>query len=291
MDILEKIKEQFPNFSKGQRSIARFIAEHYDQAAYITASKLGDEVSVSESTVVRFAFELGYDGYPQMQKDLQELVRHTLTSVQRIEVAGTRIGETDILRKVMQADIEKLRLSLEEADSEAFESSVEAIVNASRIYIIGVRSSSALASFLYFYLNLMRENVFYVNSSTVSETFEQIMRIDSNDVVIGMSFPRYSRRTAQAMRFAKDRGASTIAITDSAKSPLAQTADMSLLALSDMASFVDSLVAPLSVINALIVAVGMRKKDDVKKTFNLLEQIWSDYHVYDTSFGPGKDKE
>ena len=280
-DILTAIQNQMPSFSKGQRLIARFILDSYDKAAFMTASRLGKTVNVSESTVVRFAAELGYDGYPSMQKALQEMIRGKLTSIQRMEVANDRIGDQDVLSTVLQADMEKIRLTLEETDREDFDQAVDAILSARRIYIVGARSAAALAEFLGFYFRLIFDEVVLVQTTSVSGTFEQMLRVGEKDVVIGISFPRYSSRTVQAMRFARDRGARVLAITDSAASPLTGTASVTLTAKSDMASFVDSLVAPLSLINALIVAVGRRKKTDVSRTFSTLERIWSDYGVYE----------
>ncbi len=280
-DILTAIQNQMPSFSKGQRLIARFILDSYDKAAFMTASRLGKTVNVSESTVVRFAAELGYDGYPSMQKALQEMIRGKLTSIQRMEVANDRIGDQDVLSTVLQADMEKIRLTLEETDREDFDQAVDAILSARRIYIVGARSAAALAEFLGFYFRLIFDEVVLVQTTSVSGTFEQMLRVGEKDVVIGISFPRYSSQTVQAMRFARDRGARVLAITDSAASPLTGTASVTLTAKSDMASFVDSLVAPLSLINALIVAVGRRKKTDVSRTFSTLERIWSDYGVYE----------
>ena len=275
-DILSVIQNSMPTFSKGQRLIARFILESYDKAAFMTASKLGKTVNVSESTVV-----LGYDGYPSMQKALQEMIRNKLTSIQRIEVANDRIGNQDILSMVMQSDIEKIRMTLEETDRASFRQAVDAILSAHRIYILGVRSAAALADFLGFYFNLIFDNIVLVHTTSASEIFEQLLRVGPEDVVIGISFPRYSSRTVKAMRFAKDRGANVIALTDSEASPLAEAATETLLAKSDMASFVDSLVAPLSLVNALIVAVGRRRNEDVEQIFADLEQIWSEYGVYE----------
>ena len=280
-DILSVIQNSMPTFSKGQRLIARFILESYDKAAFMTASKLGKTVNVSESTVVRFAAELGYDGYPSMQKALQEMIRNKLTSIQRIEVANDRIGNQDILSMVMQSDIEKIRMTLEETDRASFRQAVDAILSAHRIYILGVRSAAALADFLGFYFNLIFDNIVLVHTTSASEIFEQLLRVGPEDVVIGISFPRYSSRTVKAMRFAKDRGANVIALTDSEASPLAEAATETLLAKSDMASVVDSLVAPLSLVNALIVAVGRRRNEDVEQIFADLEQIWSEYGVYE----------
>ena len=280
-DLITKIQSELPGFSKGQKQIARFILEHYDKAAFMTASRLGVTVGVSESTVVRFATELGYDGYPHLQRALQEMIRNKLTSVQRMEVAGDRMGGRDVLQTVLHADTDMIRVTLDEIDRDAFQGAVDALMGAKRIYILGVRSSSALASFLGFYINLLFENVTLVHTNSVSEIFEQVLRVGPGDVLFGISFPRYSKRTLSAMKYARDRGARVIALTDSQLSPLARVADHVLLARSDMASFVDSLVAPLSVINALIVAVGMSRRDEIEQTFNKLERIWEEYDVYE----------
>lgn len=280
-DLITKIQSELPGFSKGQKQIARFILEHYDKAAFMTASRLGVTVGVSESTVVRFATELGYDGYPHLQRALQEMIRNKLTSVQRMEVAGDRMGGRDVLQTVLHADMDMIRMTLDEIDRDAFQGAVDALMGAKRIYILGVRSSSALASFLGFYFNLLFENVTLVHTNSVSEIFEQVLRVGPGDVLFGISFPRYSKRTLSAMKYARDRGARVIALTDSQLSPLARVADHVLLARSDMASFVDSLVAPLSVVNALIVAVGMSRRDEIEQTFNKLERIWEEYDVYE----------
>ena len=280
-DLITKIQSELPGFSKCQKQIARFILEHYDKAAFMTASRLGVTVGVSESTVVRFATELGYDGYPHLQRALQEMIRNKLTSVQRMEVAGDRMGGRDVLQTVLHADTDMIRVTLDEIDRDAFQGAVDALMGAKRIYILGVRSSSALASFLGFYFNLLFENVTLVHTNSVSEIFEQVLRVGPGDVLFGISFPRYSKRTLSAMKYARDRGARVIALTDSQLSPLARVADHVLLARSDMASFVDSLVAPLSVINALIVAVGMSRRDEIEQTFNKLERIWEEYDVYE----------
>lgn len=280
-DILTVIQENMSTFSKGQKRIANYILESYDKAAFMTASKLGKTVSVSESTVVRFASELGYDGYPNMQKSLQKMIRNRLTSVQRIEVSYDRFGDQDVLTSVLQSDIDKIRMTLEEVDHQSFENAVEAIVKARRIYIIGVRSSASIATFLHFYLNLIFDNVVLIGASTASEVYENLIKVGAEDVVIGISFPRYSSRTVHGMKFAKDQGATTIAITDSEASPLASTATYTLKARSDMASFVDSLVAPLSLVNALLVAVSRKKNEDLSNTFQKLEKIWEEYGVYE----------
>ena len=280
-DILTVIQENMSTFSKGQKRIANYILESYDKAAFMTASRLGKTVSVSESTVVRFAAELGYDGYPSMQRSLQKMIRNRLTSVQRIEVSNDRIGDQDLLSSVLQSDIEKIRLTLEEVDRQSFDRAVDAIVSARKIYIMGVRSSASLATFLSFYFNLIFDNVISVAANTASEVFETMLRVGAEDVVIGVSFPRYSSRTVQAMNFARDRGATTIAITDSEASPLAPISNYTLKARSDMAFFVDSLVAPLSLVNALLVAVSRKKNDDLAHTFQTLEDIWDEYGVYE----------
>ena len=280
-DILAVIQENMGSFSKGQKKIAGFILESYDKAAFMTASRLGRRVGVSESTVVRFASELGYDGYPDMQRSLQKMIRNRLTTVQRIEVTNDRLGGQDLLSMVLQSDIEKIRATLEELDRDSFCRAVDAIVSARKIYIIGVRSSAAIASFLHFYCNLIFDNVVLVSANTASEIFESLLRVGAGDVVIGVSFPRYSSRTVQAMSFARDRGAATVAITDSEASPLAAISTYNLMARSDMVSFVDSLVAPLSLVNALLVAVSQRKNDELARTFQNLEDIWDEYNVYE----------
>ena len=280
-DILTAIQDNMSSFSKGQKKIAGFILESYDKAAFMTASRLGKRVGVSESTVVRFASELGYDGYTDMQRSLQKMIRNRLTTVQRIEVTNDRLGDQDLLSMVLQSDIDKIRQTLEELDRESFNRAVDAIVSARKIYIIVVRSAAAIASFLHFYLNLIFDNVVLVSASTASEIFESLLRVGEGDVVIGVSFPRYSSRTVQAMSFARDRGAATVAITDSEASPLIPISQYLLMARSDMASFVDSLVAPLSLVNALLVAVSQRKNDELARTFRTLEDIWEEYNVYE----------
>lgn len=280
-DILTVIQENMPTFSKGQKRIASYILESYDKAAFMTASKLGKTVNVSESTVVRFASELGYDGYPSMQKSLQKMIRNRLTSVQRIEVSYDRFGDQDVLTSILQSDIEKIRLTLEEVDHQSFDKAVNAIVSARKLYIIGVRSSNSIATFLHFYFNLIFDNVVMVAANTASEMFENLVRVGAEDVVIGVSFPRYSSRTVQAISYARDQGATTISITDSEASPLAPISTYTLKARSDMASFVDSLVAPLSLVNALLVAVSRKKDEELAHTLQKLEKIWDEYGVYE----------
>lgn len=282
-DLFTIINERQQGLSKGHKLIANFIISHYDKAAFMTAQKLGLTVGVSESTVVRFATELGYDGYPALQRALQGLMRNKLTAVQRIEVMNDRITRDDVLERVLGLDIEKIRRTLEETSTEDFDRAVDMITSCDTIYILAARSTAPLASFMSYYFTLIFPNVRLVNNSTTSEMFEQIMNIDNNDVLIGISFPRYSRQTVKALQYAQSKGAHVIALTDSITSPLAQYADTLLLAHSDMASFVDSLVAPLSLINALIVAVSITDTDRVSKNFERLEQIWEEYDVYEKS--------
>lgn len=284
-NILKQIELGMPSFSKGQKLIANYITEHYDKAAYMTAAKLGSIVKVSESTVVRFAIELGFDGYPELQQALQEMVRTRLTSFQRMEVTNDRIGDGDVLSKVLLADADKLRHTLDTINREDFDSAVEKIVNAKRIYIMGVRSSASLAGFLNYNLRMIFDDVKVVETTSGSEVFEEIMGIGSDDVMIAISFPRYSKRIINAVDYAKHAGADVIAITDSNMSPIAHEADCCLTAQSDMASFVDSLVAPLSIINAIIVAVSRKKKDELAVRLRRLEQIWDEYDVYDKTHG------
>ena len=270
-----------PGFSKGQKLIANYIVNHFDKAAFMTASKLGTTVGVSESTVVRFASEIGFEGYPELQKALQELIRNKLTTVQRMDVTNEQLENANVLTKVLSKDIERVRRTMEETSQADFSAAVETICAARNIYILGVRSSGALAQFLSFYFNHIFPSVKHINTSSRAEMFEQIMRIGKEDVFIAISFPRYSKRTLSAMKYAKDCGARVVALTDSRLSPLTRFADHTLIAKSDMASFVDSLVAPLSVINALIVAVGMGKQLEIEGTFNKLESIWDEYQVYE----------
>lgn len=270
---------KFPRLSKGQKLIAEYILKHYDKAAFMTAAKLGISVGVSESTVVRFANELGFSGYPKLQKALQELIKNKLTTVQRIELSNDFISEETALKGVLKSDMENIRATLEKINHKTFEEVVNSIFSAKRIYILGLRSSTALADFLGFYLGLIIENVKIVGYG-ISDIFEQMINVSEGDLVIGIGFPRYAARTIEALSFAQSRGAKVVAITDSLLSPLAARADYTLIAQSNMASFVDSLVAPLSVINALIIAVGLREKEKISNTFNNLEDIWQEYQVY-----------
>ncbi len=279
-NLLSIMNEHMSEFSKGQKLIANFIAEHYDKAAFMTASKLGVTVGVSESTVVRFATELGYDGYPKMQKAMQEMIRDKLTSVQRIDVTKNRIADESVLEAVLNSDIEKIRRTIEETSKEDFRQAVSAISHAKTIYIFAVRSSAALASFLGYYYSLIFDNVKVISNYGESEIYEKLFRISEEDVIIGISFPRYSNAAIKAMTFARRRGAKVIALTDSMTSPLVELSNYVLIAKSDMASVVDSLVAPLSMINALIVATVITRDNDVKDTFGKLENIWQEYEVY-----------
>ena len=280
-DILSTIHNQMGSFSKGQRRIAQYIESSYDKAAFMTASRLGKMVSVSESTVVRFAVELGFDGYPSMQKALQEMVRNKLTSVQRIEVTNDRLGDQDVVSMVLQADWESIRMTSEALDRRVLDQAVEAILRAKNIYIVGVRSSAVIATFMSFYFRNIFDNVHLVSSSATSEMIEQMLHVSQGDVVIGISLPRYSSRTVQLMEFARDSGAEVVAITDSLEAPAAKRADHTLLAKSDMVSVVDSLVAPMSLVNALIVAIGQKKKAELSRIFENLEGIWQEYEVYE----------
>ena len=288
MNLLTQINDRMSSFSKGQKLIANFITEHYDKAAFMTASKLGTTVGVSESTVVRFATELGYDGYPKMQKAMQEMIRDKLTSVQRIEVTKSRIGTSDIISNVLNKDTEKIRKTIEETSKEDFAKAVTSIARAKTIYIFAVRSAAALASFLGYYYSLIFENVKVISNYGETEIYEKLFRIDENDVIIGISFPRYSNAAVKAMTFAHRRGAKVIAITDSMTSPLCSLSDYVLIAKSDMASVVDSLVAPLSLINALIVATVLELGTEVENTFGRLESIWEEYDVYRNKSGEEK---
>lgn len=280
-NLMARIARSMPDMSKGQRAIASFILGNYDRAAYMTAARIGEEANVSESTVVRFAMELGFEGYPHFQKVLQEELKVKLTSVQRLKASAKLADHGDILGAVLQSDIDKLKRTYDRIDRNAFNAAVELILKANRIYILGVRSAAPLAAFMGFYFNLIFDNVRLVHTTSVSEMFEQILAVRAGDVVIGVSFPRYSKRTIKAMAYARSTGASVLAITDKANTPIADSADICLLAPSDMASFVDSLVAPLSVINALIAAIGYRRQEHVTQTLEKLERIWDEYDVYD----------
>ena len=280
-DILTTLQEKMPEFSKGQRRIAHYILNSYDKAAFMTANCLGKNVGVSESTVVRFAVDLGVDGYPSMQKAMQEMVLNRLTSVQRIEVANDRMKDQDVLSMVIHSDIEKLRQTEENISREEFTNAVNAILKAKRVYILGVRSVAPLANFLGYYLNYMFNNVHVISGLSAGEMFEKIVNVNSQDVVIAFSFPRYSASTTKGARYCCSAGATVIGITDSKLSPLGQCCDHVLVAKSDMVSLVDSLVAPLSIINALIVAIAAKREKELSRTFETLERIWDEYEVYE----------
>ncbi|WP_297870645.1 MurR/RpiR family transcriptional regulator [uncultured Oscillibacter sp.] len=279
-NIIHVIQSNMDGFSKGQKRIAAYILENYDKAAFMTASRLGSLAGVSESTVVRFAFELGYDGYPNMQRALQEMIRSRLTSTQRIQAAGDIFSGQDVLPAVIQSDIDKLRLMSSQANQSEFDRVVDKLMGCRHIYIFGVRSSSFVAGYLNFYMHLLRENVTLVQSSAAGEIFEQLLRIGPGDVMLAISFPRYSKVTINTVKFARDRGASVVAITDNASSPIYQLSDAALLAPCEMISFVDSMVAPLSLMNALVVTISNRVEKDISTTFSELETIWNEYGVF-----------
>jgi len=279
-NLITLLENRMSTFSKGQKLIANFLINNYDKAAYMTASKLGVLVGVSESTVVRFAIELGFEGYPELQRSLQELIRTKLTFNQRIEVTNKRIGNGDLLEKVLLSDVEKIKTTLETISRADFESAVEKIIAAKHIYILGARSSSSLANFLFFNFNLIFDNVRYVQTTSGSEIFEHILPISEGDVMIAISFPRYTSRIINAVDYAREVGASVVALTDNKNSPIATKATEVLIAQSDMASFVDSLAAPMSVLNALIVAISRKKQAEINLRFDKLERIWEEYDVY-----------
>lgn len=279
--LLTAMEANLRHLSKGHKKIAAYISENYDKAAFMTAAALGNKVGVSESTVVRFATEMGFKGYPELQRELQQMIKSKLTAVQRMEVSESLIGDGDIISSVLSGDIELIRETAEHTSREDFRNAVQEINRARRIYILGVRSSAALAAFLAFYFNLVFDSVVLVDTSSASEMFEQMFRIGEEDVCIAISFPRYSKQTVSALRFIADRGAKIIAVTDTEKSPIALYANHLLVARSDMASVVDSLTAPLSLINALIVGVTLSRRDEVYDNFNKLEGIWDEYQVYE----------
>lgn len=280
-DILSVLQHRASSFSKGQRILANYITEAYDKAAFMTASRLGKTVGVSESTVVRFAVELGYDGYPSMQKAMQEMVLNRLTSVQRIEVANDRIGNQDVVSMVLQSDADKLRQTAELVSRDEFRTAVNKIRQARRIYILGARSAAPLANFLGYYLEFMFNNVRVITASGASEVFEKLMGLNEEDVLIAFSFPRYSAATVKGAQYSRTTGATVIGFTDSRLSPLGQNSDYVLVAKSDMVSLVDTLVAPLSVVNALIVALTSGQEQILSKKFDALERVWEEYNVYE----------
>lgn len=279
-NLLKRFEEEFLTYSKTQKRIAGYILENYDKAAFMTAGKLASVTGASESTVVRFAAELGYDGYPAMQRDLQDIIKNKLTAMQRIEITGDKV-RADVVEGVLRSDADNILATIDSIDREEFNKVCECILSAKNVYIIGVRASSALAQFLGFYLNHMLPNVHVISTISVSEVFEQIMHISEDDVFIGVSFPRYSKRTVNAMKFAHSRGAKVIALTDTEGSPLCRYADYKMTARSGMVSFADSLVAPLSLINALITALSIKKEKEVVSMLSDLEMIWDEYNVYE----------
>lgn len=280
-DLLNKISEMMPSFSKGQKLIANYILQHYDKAAYMTALKLGVTVNVSESTVVRFANRLGFEGYPQLQRSLQSHIKNRLTSIQRIDVTRSRIGTLqNPVEGVLNQDIDKIRRTMDNLSSEQFAKAVDTICSARNIYIQGAMSSGILANFMHYYLRLIFSNVSHIGAVATNELYQQMVHIGEGDVLIALSFPRYATSTIDACKFARECGANIVAITDSESSPLVQYANATLYAYSDMVSFVDSLVAPMSLINALIVALSDRNLESVENNFNKLEQLWEHTEVY-----------
>lgn len=280
LDVLSVIDENLPGMSKGHRAIATYIKEHYDVAVFMTAAKIGEEIGVSESTVVRFASNLGYDGFPDFQNNLAAWVKSRMNTVAKVGAKYGNSSQSQIIDSVLKGDIEKINDTLAQLDPNAFEMAVDALLNAKNVYIVGIRSCSPLAEFLNFYLHMIRDNVVCLNTTSVSETFEQMIRISSEDVIVGISFPRYSMRTLKALEFASDRNAKVITITDTIHSPMCMYSSINLFARSDMVSIVDSLVAPLSVINALVVAFCLKAPETVKNNLSSLEEAWSNYQVY-----------
>ena len=286
MEITELIENSLPNMSKGHKAIANYILESYDKAAYMTAAKLGEVVGVSESTVVRFTTELGYEGYPEFQKALKEELKSKLTSVQRLDFAEQFTDDFDAVSGIMSQDIQNLKDTLNSIDEAEFKKAVDSILNAGKIYIMGIRASAPLSEFMHFYLTVLFDDVVLVRSTCTNELFEQILPIGKGDVMIGISYPRYSARTINCMKYARQNGATTIAITDRDGTAMTENSDIKLLAKSSMASFVDSLTAPLSLINALLVTLGMHRKEHIKSSFESLETLWDQYRVYET----GRDR-
>lgn len=279
-DLIAKIKKDYPKLSKGQKIIAQYIISNLDKVSFMTASKLASLVGVSESTVVRFANSIGFSGYTEFQKNLQEIIKTKLTTVQRVDMTNDYSNDFDNIKNVLMSDIDNIKTTLENIDPVEFNKMIDKILSARKIYIVGLRSSTTLSEYLAFYLNFILDNVMIVNYG-VSDVFEQILNVSTEDLVIGISFPRYSKRTYDILEYAKNQNASIIALTDSRQAPIAELTDSVLLAKSNMISFVDSLVAPFSVINALIVAIGMKKKDGIKKSFDKLEKVWKEYKIYD----------
>lgn len=280
INVLSLIEDKYPKMSKSHKVIAGFIKEHYDQAVFMTAAKMGERLGISESTIVRFASGLGFKGYPEFQEELANWVKNKLNSVQRVGVKYGNSTQSEVVSQVLSADIEKINDTILNIDPEIFEASVNAILEAKNVYIIGIRSCEPLAEFLGFYLNMIRDNVKILKTTSASEIFEQMIRINEEDVVIGISFPRYSMRTLKAMEFANDRNARVVSITDSVHSPMCLYSSLNLFARSDMVSIVDSLVAPLSLINALVVTMCLKRPEEVNNNLKTLESTWNNYQVY-----------
>ena len=279
-DIIGRIEKSLPNLSKSQRLIANYILKNFDRAAYLTASALGAEVGVSESTVVRFATEMGFDGYPSFQQEMREAVRVHLTSVQRVNAANNRMDECEVLECILTSDAERIKATLDTVDRDAFERAVDMILSARNIYILGMRASAILAEFMNYYFGLLFDNVRLIRPAGGSEIFEHIMKVQKDDVFVAISFPRYTTGIVNATEHASKTGAKVIAISDSMSSPIVTHADVALIAKSDMASFVDSLVAPMSIINAMIAYIGKKKHVEVTQTLERLETVWKEYNVY-----------
>lgn len=280
-DVLSRIREAYPHLSKGQKLLANYITDHYDKAVYLTAARLGADVGVSESTVVRFATELGYDGYPGLQHALDELIRTRLTALQKIEVSRSRIDQNHLSISVMQSDIANIKETMSMTDEESIKQACSLLLKARTVYVLGVRSSAPVAYYLAYYLNFVLRDARLISTNSISETFEQMIKIGPDDAMVGISFPRYSKRTVKAMEFARSRGASVIAVTDNEQAPVAASAQCVLKAYTSMSSLVDSLVGPMSLMNALLVSLSMDRQMEIEQTFSLLEKIWKEYDVYE----------
>jgi len=279
-DVIQIIDMHFPKMSKGHKAIANYIKENYNEAVFMTAAKIGEELNVSESTVVRFATRIGYKGFPEFQDALANWVRDKLNNVSKVGAKYGNSSQSEVILSVLSGDIEKIQDTMNDIDAENFEQAVDNILNAETVYIVGLRSCEPLADFLSFYLNMIRGNVILVRTTNVSETFEQMIRVSEKDAVIGISFPRYSMRTLKCMEFARDRNAKIITLTDNPYSPMCMYSACNLFAKSDMVSIVDSLVAPLSVINALVVALCLKAPEEVKNNLESLEETWNNYQIY-----------
>ena len=279
-DLIKKIKDEYPKLSKGQKLIANYILEDYDKAAFMTAGALGEAINVSESTVVRFANRLGYEGYRNLQQDLQELIKSKLTTLQRLSLAESKYSQNgNNIGRMMERDMENIKKTINEIDLESFDRAVDLVLEARKNYVVGLRTSSFLSGYLGFYLNFLVDDVHIITNES-NDIFEKLLKISPKDVIIIITYPRYSKRIMDVLDFAKDRGTPIITLTDSMLSPTAKEADITLLASSDMLSFVDSLVAPMSLINSFIIAIGNDKKDDLNNNFAILEEIWSKYDIY-----------